>query len=237
MTTTPANHALANHAPAPTDRETLVVKTGAANLASVLAGLRRAATKPRVIENAAEIQNATHVVLPGVGAFGYATRRLRETGLDEILRQRVLEGRPTLAICLGLQLLAEESEESPGARGLGAFNARVARFSATTPRVPQLGWNAVDPDAHCRLLQAGFAYYANSYRLETCPPGWNAAYSDYGGRFVAALERGGVLACQFHPELSGAWGLDLIRRWLAGAEQAASENASAFQSHPGAGAC
>jgi glutamine amidotransferase len=81
--------------------------------------------------------------------------------------------------------------------------------------VPQLGWNEVVPEPDCRLLRPGFAYYANSYRLESVPAGWSGALSDHGGSFVGALERGSVLACQFHPELSSRWGADLIESWLA----------------------
>jgi imidazole glycerol-phosphate synthase subunit HisH len=79
---------------------------------------------------------------------------------------------------------------------------------------PQLGWNRVVPDPPDTLLEPGYAYFANSYRLLEVPAGWSAAWSEHGGRFVAALQRGGVLACQFHAELSGKWGLDLLRRWL-----------------------
>ncbi len=84
-------------------------------------------------------------------------------------------------------------------------------------RVPQLGWNHVAPQAGCSLLREGYAYFANSFRLAAPPAGFAAAISHHGGPFVAAFERGPVLACQFHPELSGAWGIDLLRRWVAAA--------------------
>jgi imidazoleglycerol phosphate synthase glutamine amidotransferase subunit HisH len=77
-----------------------------------------------------------------------------------------------------------------------------------------MGWNRVEAGEGCRLIESGFAYFANSYRLVDPPDGFCAAFSDHGGRFVAALERGGLLACQFHPELSGGWGLLLLKRWL-----------------------
>jgi imidazoleglycerol phosphate synthase glutamine amidotransferase subunit HisH len=82
-------------------------------------------------------------------------------------------------------------------------------------RVPHLGWNHVAAGAGCSLLEDGDAYFANSFKLDDIPGGWAGATTDHGGRFVAAIERGPVLACQFHPELSGAWGQDLIERWLA----------------------
>jgi len=189
----------------------LVVRTGTANTASVLAGLRRIGAAPRLAHDAGELAAADHVVLPGVGAFDAAMDALRADGLVEALVERVAADRPTLGICLGLQLLAESSEESPGARGLGVIPARIERFSGPV-RIPQLGWNRVEPEG-ARFLEPGHAYFANSYRLGACPAGWTAAYTDHGGRFVSALERGRVLACQFHPELSGPWGLALLERW------------------------
>lgn len=196
--------------------EVLVVATGVANLASVLAGLRRAGAQPRATADAAEVARAPRLVLPGVGAFAAGAAQLRARGLLEPLRARIAEGRATLAICLGMQLLAEASDESPGARGLGALAGRAIRFPATV-RVPQIGWNRVTPDAGCAFLEPGFAYFANSYRLSEAPAGWSAAWAEHGDRFVAALARGRVLACQFHPELSGAWGGALLRRWLEAA--------------------
>ena len=129
------------------------------------------------------------------------------------LVERVSAGRPTLAICLGLQLLCESSAESPDVAGLGVVPLRVTRLRDTV-RVPQLGWNHVDPDPASKFLKPGHAYFANSYCLEELPAGWAGAWSEHGGPFIAALERDSVLACQFHPELSGDWGLALLRRWL-----------------------
>ncbi len=192
----------------------VVVRTGTANLASVLAGLTRAGAEPVLTDDLADVQVAARLVLPGVGAFGAAMERLRAHDLVGALAQRVRTGRPTLAICLGLQLLAESSAESPGVAGLGILPARVTRFPDTV-RVPQLGWNRVEAEPDCALLTSGYAYFANSYRLAERPAGWRAALAEHGGRFVAALERGPILACQFHPELSGSWGLELLRRWLA----------------------
>jgi imidazole glycerol phosphate synthase glutamine amidotransferase subunit len=197
--------------------EAVVVRTGTANLASVLAGLRRAGAEPRFAESARDVAEARRVVLPGVGAFAAAMRQLETDGLVEALATRITAGRPTLAVCLGLQLLCEESDESPGARGLGVLPIRVGKYSDAV-RVPQLGWNEVTPSEGCRLLEPGFAYFANSYRLAETPLGWSAALSEHDGPFVAAIEQGPVLACQFHPELSGGWGLCLLRRWMESTE-------------------
>lgn len=202
-----------------------VISTGVANVASVCAALERAGTRPVCTTDPDVVRSSVLAVLPGVGSFEAGMRALRMHALDRAVRERVESGHPLLAICLGMQLLCEASEESPGIRGLGLIPAAVTRFrSKTLIRVPQLGWNEVVPEPRCALLRPGAAYFANSYRLERAPAastGWRAAEASYAGAFVAALEwggsdntRGDVLACQFHPELSGAWGAALIRRWV-----------------------
>ena len=193
--------------------EVLVVPTGTANMASMIAGLERAGARSQITTDPDRVLSCDRLVLPGVGALGAAMQRLSDQGLVEALNGRLEAGRPTLAVCVGLQILCDSSAESPGVSGLGVLGGRVERFDRSV-RVPQMGWNRVEVQNGCRLIESGFAYFANSYRLVEPPDGFYAAFSDHGGRFVAALERGGVLACQFHPELSGAWGLLLIKRWL-----------------------
>ena len=192
-----------------------VIRTGVANLASVLAALERLGARVELTDDADLVHQAERLVLPGVGAFAAGAARLEQAGLVGPLRQRLAQNtHPTLAICLGLQLLGTASEESPGARGLGAVDARATRFTGPV-RVPQLGWNLVRPQPDCRLLEEGHAYFANSFKFDALPPGCTGALADHGGPFVAAIERGPLLACQFHPELSGAWGQVLLARWLA----------------------
>jgi glutamine amidotransferase len=192
--------------------EVVVVPTGTANLASVRAALARLGARARLAASAAMVEDATHVVLPGVGSFGAAMAGLREAAFDAALAARVGAGRATLAMCVGLQVLFETSDESPHAAGLAVFSGRVERFPDQV-RVPQFGWNRVRPAPGCRLIEPGYAYFANSYRVLEAP-GCAIATAEHGGRFVAALEQGRVLACQFHPELSGAYGQELIARWL-----------------------
>lgn len=193
--------------------EIVVCRTGTANLASVFAGLTRAGGAPRMARDSKDVANSSHVMLPGVGAFGASMAALRDGGLDEPLVQRIEDGRPTLAICVGLQLLCCDSDETPGVAGLDILPLTATRFPNTV-RVPQLGWNEITADAGCSLLRSGYVYFANSYRVTDVPDGWLAATSDHGGKFVAAFERGSVLACQFHPELSGQFGHDLLTRWI-----------------------
>jgi imidazole glycerol phosphate synthase glutamine amidotransferase subunit len=195
-------------------REVVVLPTGTANLASVLAAFARLGAETRLATDAAMVEAAERVVLPGVGTFGATLAGLRAAGLADAIAARVRAGRPTLAMCVGLQVLFEESDESPDIKGLGAIAGRVGRFPDTV-RVPQFGWNRVEPEPSCRFLLPGYAYFANSYRA-TEAPGCRIATAEHGGRFVAALEHDQVLACQFHPELSGTSGHRLIGRWLEG---------------------
>jgi len=192
-----------------------VVSTGVANVASVLAAFRRLGAEPQEADQPEAVASADYLVLPGVGAFAAAMQALQTRELVQPLQERIRKGQPTLAICLGLQLFAAESEESPNVAGLGIWSDRIVRL--TSQRVPQLGWNRVDAAKESRYLESGYAYYANSYCLGAEPQGWTASWSDHDGKLVAAVERGSVLACQFHPELSGAWGEQLLRRWVEGA--------------------
>jgi imidazole glycerol phosphate synthase glutamine amidotransferase subunit len=194
--------------------EVVVLPTGTATLASVRAAFARLGAQARIATDAGMVEGAQRVVLPGVGTFGAAVAGLRRAGLDQVIAARVRAGEPTLAMCVGLQVLFEESEESPGEIGLSSIEGRVGQFPAEV-RVPQFGWNRVEPEPGCRYLAPGYAYFANSYRV-LAAPGCRTASAEHGERFVAALERERVVACQFHPELSGAYGHQLIARWLEG---------------------
>ncbi|MEL6739448.1 MAG: imidazole glycerol phosphate synthase subunit HisH [Planctomycetota bacterium] len=205
-----------------------VVRTGTANLASVLAALRRVGVDPVETQDAGAVRDAPLVVLPGVGSFGAAMETLSaHAGLGEALASRARSGRALLAICLGFQVLFESSEESPGVRGLGVLPGSVRRFAgAPGLRVPQMGWNTIEPAAACRSLAGGEVYFANSYRVGegewAAPAGWAPAWCAHGDRFVAGVEaaEGRVVACQFHPELSGALGASLLARWVAANREA-----------------
>ena len=191
----------------------IIVPTGTANMASVRAALRRLGITPVRASTPEEVAAAERVVVPGVGSFGSAMGSVDVRGMRPVLEDRIREGRSTLAVCVGMQLLCSASSESPGVSGLGVVDAPLGRFGNGV-RIPQLGWNRVTPDAGSRFITPGWAYFANSYRLDRVPLGWLGSWTEYGGSFVSAMERGAVLACQFHPELSGAWGADVLRRWL-----------------------
>lgn len=195
--------------------EVCIVETGAANMASVRAWLARSGVTARVTTDPSEVERADAVVLPGVGAFGAAARRLGVLGLVEPLRERVTGGRPTLCICLGMQLLFEASEEAPGVRGLAVIPGVVRRLPASV-RTPHMGWNRVGAVGAEGAERGEFAYFANSYAALEAPEGWRASCTSVGAefRFVSGVERRAVMACQFHPELSSTYGVDLLSRWL-----------------------
>jgi imidazole glycerol phosphate synthase glutamine amidotransferase subunit len=193
--------------------EVVIVDSGVANLASVQHAFVRLGAAVGVTRDPAVARVAARLVLPGVGAFGAGIGALRSRGLDAAVLDAVASGTPVLAICLGMQMLCESSEESPGVSGLGLVPGTCTRLPDEV-RVPHLGWNAVDPDPACRFVSPMDAAWANSYALPDAPRGWAAAWTTHGTRFVAALERDAVMACQFHPELSGAAGRELMRRWL-----------------------
>lgn len=193
--------------------EVAVVRTGTANLASVLAALRRLGCACRVVEGPDDLANSRVVVLPGVGAYGQAMEGMRERGLVEALRSHFAQGKPTLAICLGLQVLFESSEESPGVSGIGLLRGHVVRMQS--PTLPQIGWNWIDA-AGCRLLKSGYVYFANTYAVPHGElVGWKVSRYEYGYSYMAGVERGAQLACQFHPELSGELGLEMLTCWLS----------------------
>jgi imidazole glycerol phosphate synthase glutamine amidotransferase subunit len=193
-------------------KRVVIVPTGVANIASVKAAWLRLGAEPLVSDNPAAVRDAPYVMLPGVGAFGPAMEALAAKGLDEALCRRIEADRPTICICVGHQLLFKSSEESPGVRGLRVIDAHIGRFSDEV-RVPQFGWNAVEAQPGCALLESGYAYFANSFRA-LAAPGCCVALADHDGMFVAGLELGNLMGCQFHPELSGAYGRALLTRFL-----------------------
>ena len=202
--------------------ELVMVRTGVANVASIEAAFRRLGLSVEATDDAARVADATAVVLPGGGAFGAGVERLQAGGLGDALAARIDANRPTLAVCLGLQLLGSASDEAPGATGLGVLPVDAKRLDGA-PRLPHFGWNRVEPDADAALLAPGDAYFAHTFCFRGANAdalrreGWRVATTVEGEPFVCAVERGGVLACQFHPELSGEYGRDLLARWLKNA--------------------
>ena len=200
--------------------EVVVIDTGTANLASILRSLKRCGLRPVVSRRVSAIERADALVLPGVGSFGAGMETLRSSGLVDPIRRRILEGAPTLGICLGLQILARESEESPGVEGLGVVDARVRRLPPGRIR-PHLGWNRVAADGRGSVIESdGAAYFANGFALLEAPADWGVAWTRDGGRFVAAIERENVVAPvpprdfrSVRRATDGSVGLHRPRRW------------------------
>jgi imidazole glycerol-phosphate synthase subunit HisH len=201
-----------------TPRVTLV-DYGVGNTASVTRAFRRLRAEVELTADPARVAAADRIVLPGVGAFAPARERLAAAGLDAALRVAVDGGARLLGLCLGFQLLFEESEEFGRTPGLGFVPGRVAAF-APGVRSPHVGWNALSvakgDGLFSGLASGTWVYFVHSFRPEGVPAGDVAATADHGGPFVAAVQHGGVWGCQFHPEKSSEAGRTLLANFLAG---------------------
>jgi glutamine amidotransferase/cyclase len=193
---------------------------GAGNVRSVRNAIRSLGAAIRDVNSPDDIRRAEKLVFPGVGSFGSAMSRLRAEGYAEPLREYLLQGRPFLGICLGLQTLFERSEESPGEPGLGVIPGEVKRFPGNGLSVPQIGWNGICLHRSSSLF-AGYGdeklYFVHSYHAVPAPEAaeWILTTTTYGDDFVSGVQRGAVAAFQFHPEKSGAAGLAILRNFLA----------------------
>lgn len=197
-----------------------IIDYGAGNIKSVENAVRYLGQEAVLTRDPAVILSADHVILPGVGAFGDAMVRLRKYGLDNVLREVVKKEIPLLGICLGLQLLFESSEESPGAQGLGILPGKVLRIPDGEGRkVPQIGWNDLTYPNEGRLFkgieEGAYVYFVHSYYLRAGDPNIVTARTQYGVRIDAAVESGNVFATQFHPEKSEAVGMKILGNFLA----------------------
>ncbi|MDZ7260646.1 MAG: imidazole glycerol phosphate synthase subunit HisH, partial [candidate division KSB1 bacterium] len=163
-----------------------------------------------------ELTGVEKIVLPGVGAFGAAMEKLKESGFYESVREWLLSNKPFLGICLGMQLLFEESLESEGIKGLGLFRGKCLRFQKG--KVPQIGWNQIKIERHSRLLEGiedgSFFYFLHGYYVAPKNGDIVVATTDYGITYPSILEKGHIFAVQFHPEKSGEKGLRLLQNWV-----------------------
>jgi glutamine amidotransferase len=192
-----------------------VLDYGIGNLRSAEKGLCRVGADARLTADPHEIREADGVVLPGVGAFGRCMDALDRTGLAGVARDAVARGIPFLAICIGMQLLYDVSEENPGRRGLGILPGVVRRLPDGVKH-PQMQWNTLDQKRTSMLLRGlpdpAWFYFVHSYAPDDMAHA--IALCDYGGPVVAAVERGNVWATQFHPEKSGTNGLRLLTNFV-----------------------
>jgi len=185
---------------------------GAGNLRSVQNTLGAIGAEYELIRDAAGIQRAVKLILPGVGHFGQMMRALDDLQVRDALIERIRSGVPFLGICLGLQGLFESSEEAPEERGLGIFPGQVKRFRGDL-RIPHMGWNQVQPcRANTLLSGAAYLYFAHSYYCPVAPE--TAAVCDYMVPYTAVLEQANVRGVQFHPEKSGPAGLQIVKNFI-----------------------
>jgi imidazole glycerol-phosphate synthase subunit HisH len=182
---------------------------GMGNRRSVETALAHVGAESVITADHDAIRAADAVILPGVGAFPEAMRNLRRTGLGDVLRELT---QPLLGICLGMQLLFESSTEHEGAEGLGILPGTVTRLQA--PRLPHIGWNLVGFERPSRLAEglpdAAAFYHVHSFACRPADPSDVVGVSEYGERFVSVVERGNVMAVQFHPEKSSRDGLRML---------------------------
>lgn len=203
-----------------------IIDYDAGNIKSVEKAFMALSAEAVVTRDAETILQADKVVLPGVGSFGDAMEKLHRYGLVSVIRQVIERGTPFLGICLGLQLLFESSEESPGVSGLGILKGKVLRIPERDDlKVPHIGWNSLRFSNNGRLFfgipEESYVYFVHSYYLEAKEPEIVTAVSEYGVQIHASVESGNVFACQFHPEKSSDTGLSILRNFVSlGREEA-----------------
>jgi glutamine amidotransferase len=192
-----------------------IVDYGMGNRRSVEKALEHVGAAPELTADHERIRGADGIVLPGVGAFPEAVRRLRATGTDELIRERAADGVPILGLCLGMQLLFDASDEHEGSTGLGLLPGRVTALDA--PRVPHIGWNLVTFERPSPLTE-GLGEAAAFYHVHSLAPEPDheqdvVGRGEYGRRFVSIVARDNVMGVQFHPEKSSRDGLALLRNF------------------------
>ncbi len=196
-----------------------IVDYDAGNLRSVQKALDAIGAENKITGDAAEILAADKVILPGVGAFGDAMAQIRVLGLESVLKEVHASGKPFLGICLGLQLLFERSEESPGVEGLGILEGEIKRIpDAPGLKIPHIGWNSLDFPNPGRLFAGlnpqSYVYFVHSYYLEAKDPAIVTATTEYGVHIHASIESGNTFACQFHPEKSSRVGFHILKNFV-----------------------
>ena len=195
-----------------------VVDYGVGNLFSLVSSLKAVGADAVVTGDADVLRNADKIILPGVGAFGDAAAKLRATGLDRVIIEEAKAGKPLLGICLGMQLLLERSFEYGEHKGLGLIEGDIVTISNVIPadlKIPHIGWNALKFTENKSPLfkyinEGDHVYFVHSYYGANCAKD-TVAVAEYGAELTAAVARGNVMGCQFHPEKSGEVGLKILK--------------------------
>ena len=197
-----------------------IVDYGRGNIRSVENAFLAIGADTLLVTRPEQLQDITHLILPGQGEFGDCAANLKKQGMFEAIREWTAEDKPYLGICVGYQLIFEKSVESPSAEGLALLPGTVKRFPDVGLKIPHMGWNSISPshpdDALWKDMPANpFFYFVHSYYPEPSDTEHIAASCDYAVSFAAAVRRGNLVATQFHPEKSQHNGLQLLRNFLA----------------------
>ena len=197
-----------------------IIDYGAGNLQSVKKALDFIGAESVITDNPEVINACDRILLPGVGSFGDAMDSMHKSGLVETVKQNALSGKPFLGICLGLQLLFEESEESPGVKGLGIFKGKIKKFSSDMGlKIPHIGWNSLEIKQKDTLFknvpENSYVYFVHSYYLHAEDENDIATITNYGIDFHSAVGKNNIFATQFHPEKSGDVGLQILRNFAS----------------------
>ena len=195
-----------------------IIDYDAGNLKSVEKALVSLGEEVLVSRDSSEILQADKVILPGVGSFGDAMNKLKEYGLVEVINKIVAKNIPLLGICLGLQLMFEESDEAPGVKGLGLLKGKILRIPPKEGlKIPHMGWNSIDIKPQARLFKGiknnSYVYFVHSYYLKADEEDIVAASTEYSVHIHASVESGNIFACQFHPEKSSDIGLKILKNF------------------------
>ena len=200
-----------------------VIDYGVGNLFSVEKAVAALGAEVQVTSDAKTIQTADKVILPGVGAFGDCMKNLEGTGLIPTIKSLVADGRPMLGICVGLQILFDGSEESPGAKGLGLIHGMVKKIQAPELKIPHMGWNSLairkereERDLFKGLSEHPYVYFVHSYHAVPDDPSVITSTTEYGEQLTASVAKGSLQATQFHPEKSGDVGLSILKNFIEG---------------------
>ena len=196
-----------------------IIDYDAGNIKSVEKALKLLGQEAVVTRDHETILGADRVILPGVGAFGDAMGKLEQFGLDKVIHEVVRKNTPFLGICLGLQLLFESSEESPGVKGLGVLKGEIVRIPESGGlKIPHMGWNSLRFPRSGRLFaglpEEPYVYFVHSYYLRAEDAGIVTAVTEYGTEIHASVENGNVFACQFHPEQSSDTGIQILKNFV-----------------------
>ncbi len=197
-----------------------IIDYGAGNLSSVQKALDYLGAENEITQDRDKILSASHIILPGVGSFGDAMESMRDRGLVDTVKE-VAVSKPFLGICLGLQLLFESSEESPGVEGLGILKGKIVSIPKDNGlKVPHIGWNSIKLKQHGGIFDGiddeSYFYFVHSFYLTDADEDAVAATAEYGVEIECAMQKGKLCATQFHPEKSSKAGLQILKNFLKG---------------------